>query len=127
MASRYITNRLLPEKAIDLLDEASSRVRTQNSLAPFNLKEAMKELEIVLREKEQAIQQQEYELGAELRYREVQLRARIAKLEAGWHRERGTDKPPVREEDIAEIVSMLTGISVEKIINSQSTGKPENG
>src|SRR5256714_3661289 len=71
MASRYITDRFMPDKAIDLIDEAASRVRMQNSLAPLNLKEAMKGLESVLPEKEAAIQQQEYELAAELRDREV--------------------------------------------------------
>ncbi len=120
MASRYITDRFMPDKAIDLIDEASSRVRMQNSLAPLNLKEAMKGLESVLREKEAAIQQQEYELAAELRDREVKLRDRIAKLESGWHRERGTDKPTVGEEEIAQIVSMWTGIPVMRIAQEES-------
>ena len=120
MASRYITDRFLPDKAIDLIDEAASRVRMQNSLAPLNLKEAMKGLEAVLKEKEAAIQQQEYELAAELRDREVKLRERIAKLESGWHRERGTEKPVVTEEDIAQIVSMWTGIPVMRIAQEES-------
>src|SRR5574340_493213 len=102
MASRYITDRFMPDKAIDLIDEAASRVRMQRSLAPLNLKEAMKGLESVLREKEQAIQQQEYELAAELRDREVKLRDRITRLESGWHRERGSEKPSVGEEEIAQ-------------------------
>src|SRR5579863_110546 len=120
MASRYITDRFMPDKAIDLIDEAASRVRMQNSLAPLNLKEAMKGLESVLREKEAAIQQQEYELAAELRDREVKLRDRISKLETGWHRERGTDKPTVGEEEIAQIVSMWTGIPVMRIAQEES-------
>src|SRR5207253_1401872 len=118
--SRYITDRFMPDKAIDLIDEAASRVRMQNSLAPLNLKEAMKGLESVLREKEAAIQQQEYELAAELRDREVKLRDRIAKLESGWHRERGTEKPQVGEEEIAQIVSMWTGIPVMRIAQEES-------
>src|SRR5438046_1012017 len=92
----------------------------QNSLAPRNLKESMKGRESVLREKEAAIQQQEYELAAELRDREVKLRDRIAKLESGWHRERGTDKPSVGEEEIAQIVSMWTGIPVMRIAQEES-------
>jgi ATP-dependent Clp protease ATP-binding subunit ClpC len=120
MASRYITDRFMPDKAIDLIDEAASRVRMQNSLAPLNLKEAMKGLESVLREKEAAIQQQEYELAAELRDREVKLRDRISKLESGWHKERGTDKPTVGEEEIAQIVSMWTGIPVMRIAQEES-------
>ncbi len=120
MASRYITDRFMPDKAIDLIDEAASRVRMQNSLAPLNLKEATKALDSILREKEAAIQQQEYELAAELRDREVKLRDRIAKLESGWHRERGTDKPSVGEEEIAQIVSMWTGIPVMRIAQEES-------
>ncbi|GHO45131.1 ATP-dependent Clp protease ATP-binding subunit [Ktedonospora formicarum] len=120
MASRYITDRFMPDKAIDLIDEAASRVRMQNSLAPLNLKEAMKGLESVLREKEAAIQQQEYELAAELRDREVKLRERIAKLESGWQKERGTDKPTVGEEEIAQIVAMWTGIPVMRIAQEES-------
>ena len=112
MASRYLTNRFMPDKAIDLIDEAASRARMQNSLAPLNLKEAMKALESVLREKEQAIQQQDYELTAELRVREVELRVRITQLESGWHRERGSEKLAVGEEHIAQTVSMWTGIPV---------------
>ena len=120
MASRYITDRFLPDKAIDLIDEAASRVRMQRSLAPLNLKEAMKGLEAVLDEKEAAIQQQEYELAAELRNREVKLRDRIAKLESGWHKEQGNEKPVVGEEDIAQIVSMWTGIPVMRIAQEES-------
>src|SRR2546423_4588092 len=120
MASRYITDRYMPDKAIDLIDEAASRVRMQHSLAPLNLKEAMKALESVLREKEAAIQQQEYELAAELRDREVKLRDRITKLESGWHRERGNEKPSVGEEEIAQIVSMWTGIPVMRIAQEES-------
>ena len=120
MASRYITDRFLPDKAIDLIDEAASRVRMQRSLAPLNLKEAMKGLEAVLNEKEAAIQQQEYELAAELRDREVKLRDRIAKLESGWHKEQGNEKPVVGEEDIAQIVSMWTGIPVMRIAQEES-------
>src|SRR6266699_803955 len=120
MASRYITDRFMPDKAIDLIDEAASRVRMQNSLAPLNLKEATKALDAILREKEAAIQQQEYELAAELRDREVKLRDRIAKLESGWHRERGTDKPSVGEEEIAQVVSMWTGIPVMRIAQEES-------
>src|SRR5260370_36284613 len=110
----------MADKAVDLNDEGASRVRMQNSLAPLNLKEAMKGLESVLREKEAAIQQQEYELAAELRDREVKLRDRISKLESGWHRERGTDKPSVGEEEIAQIVSMWTGIPVMRIAQEES-------
>jgi ATP-dependent Clp protease ATP-binding subunit ClpC len=120
MASRYITDRFLPDKAIDLIDEAASRVRMQRSLAPLNLKEAMRGLEAVLHEKEAAIQAQDYEHAAALRDREVKLRDRIAKLESGWHHEQGNEKPTVGEEDIAQIVSMWTGIPVMRIAQEES-------
>src|SRR5579871_3835403 len=87
MGSRYITDRYLPDKAIDLIDEAASRVRMQRSLAPLNLKEAMRGLDAVQREKDEAIQNQDYAQAAALRDREVQLKERIAKLESGWHRD----------------------------------------
>ncbi|WIG60525.1 MAG: ATP-dependent Clp protease, ATP-binding subunit ClpC [Ktedonobacterales bacterium] len=120
MGSRYITDRFLPDKAIDLIDEAASRVRMQRSLAPLNLKEASRGLEAVLREKDAAIQNQDYQAAAELRDREVKLRERIAKLEAGWHRDQGNEKPTVGEEDIAQIVSMWTGIPVMRIAQEES-------
>src|SRR5260370_552022 len=99
----------------------------QNSLAPLNLKEATRGLESVLREKEQAIQQQEYELAAELRDREVKLRDRIAKLESGWHRVRGSEKPSVGEEEIAQIVSMWTGIPVMRMAQEEAKGDTGRG
>ncbi|MGZ3583618.1 MAG: ATP-dependent Clp protease ATP-binding subunit [Ktedonobacterales bacterium] len=120
MGSRYITDRYLPDKAIDLVDESASRVRMQRSLAPLNLKEAMRGLEAVLREKDEAIQNQDYEQAAELRDREVKLRDRIAKLESGWHKDQGNEKPVVGEEDIAQIVSMWTGIPVMRIAQEES-------
>ncbi len=102
LANQYISDLSLPGKAIALLDEAASQVSVQNSLVPPFLKEAVKGLESVLREKKIAIQQQEYELVAELRDREVKLRNRIIKLESGW---RGGKKPIVDEEAVAQIVS----------------------
>src|SRR5260370_40401449 len=105
MASPYIPDRFMPDQAIGLIDEAASRVRMQNSLAPLNLKEAMKGLESVLREKEQAIQQQEYDLAADMRDREVKLRDRIAKLESGWHRDPAPENPQPLETQTAQIPS----------------------
>ncbi|HEV2238670.1 MAG TPA: AAA family ATPase, partial [Ktedonobacterales bacterium] len=120
MGSRYITDRFLPDKAIDLIDEAASRVRMQRSLAPLNLKEATRGLEAVMREKEQAIQAQDYDQAAELRDREIKLRDRIAKIESGWQTTSSTEKPVVNEEHIAQIVSMWTGIPVMRIAQEES-------
>ncbi|HEX3272247.1 MAG TPA: ATP-dependent Clp protease ATP-binding subunit [Ktedonobacterales bacterium] len=120
MGSRYITDRFMPDKAIDLIDEASSRVRMQRSLAPLNLKEAMRGLEAVLREKDEAIQNHQYEQAQALLEREKKLRERITKLESGWHKDQSSEKPVVGEEDIAQIVSMWTGIPVMRIAQEES-------
>src|SRR5579885_3392406 len=134
LASRYIPDRFLPDKAIDLVDEASSRVRLQRSTTPPSLKEALRGLESVQSEKESAIAAQQYELAAELRDREAKLRARIEKLESGQIPvESGKEgevvaegeaapleKPKVTEENIAEVVAMWTGIPVVRINQEES-------
>ena len=128
MGSRYITDRFLPDKAIDLIDEAASRVRMQRSLAPLNLKEAMRGLEAVLREKEAAIQNQDYEQAAELRDREVKLRDRIAKLESGW--QQGSGQRAARrsaKRTSPQIVSMWTGIPVMRIAQEESDAPAGDG
>src|SRR5262249_43925343 len=120
LAARYIPDRFLPDKAIDLIDEASSRVRLQKSAAPPSLKEALRGLEAVQHEKESAITSQQYELAAELRDREVKLRERIDKLEVGWHEAEGSERPKVLEEHIAEVGAMWTGIPVKRIATEES-------
>jgi ATP-dependent Clp protease ATP-binding subunit ClpC len=120
MGSRYITDRFLPDKAIDLIDEAASRVRMRRSLAPLNLNEAQRGLDAVLREKNEAVDSGDFDRASELRDREVKLRERIAKLETGWQRDKTSDKPSVGEEDIAQIVSMWTGIPVMRIAQEES-------
>lgn len=120
LASRYIPDRFLPDKAIDLVDEAASRVRMQRSAAPPSLKEAMRGLEAVQHEKESAITSQQYELAAELRDREMKLRERIDKLQDGWQETQGADRPKVTEEHIAEVVAMWTGIPVKRIATEES-------
>ncbi len=115
LAARYIPDRFLPDKAIDLVDEAASRVRLKKSAAPPTLKEALQGLEAIQREKESAISAQQYELAADLRDREVKLREKIDKLEAGWQETQSAGRPVVTEEHIAEIVSMWTGIPVTRI------------
>ncbi len=120
LASRYVADRFLPDKAIDLVDEASSRVRIRKSATPPSLKEAGKGLESLRREKDAAIASQQYEYAAELRDREVKLQEKIEKMEEGWESEREVDKPVVTDEDIAEVVSMWTGIPVSRIASEES-------
>src|SRR3954454_5557627 len=120
LAARYVPDRFLPDKAIDLVDEASSRVRMQRASTPPSLKDVMRSLESVQNEKESAIAAQQYELAAEYRDREAQLRTKIEKLESGWQSQQGTDKPVVSAEDIAHVVSMWTGIPVMRIAEEES-------
>jgi len=120
LASRYVADRFLPDKAIDLVDEAASRVRIRRSSTPPSLKEAMRGLESLRREKDAAISSQQYEYAAELRDREIKLQDKIEKMEEGWESEREDSKPMVTEEDIAEVVSMWTGIPLARIASEES-------
>jgi ATP-dependent Clp protease ATP-binding subunit ClpC len=120
LAARYVADRFLPDKAIDLVDEAASRVRIRKSATPPSLKEAQSGLESLRREKEAAISSQQYEYAAELRDREVKLQEKIESMEEGWETEREASKPVVTAEDIAEVVSMWTGIPVSRIASEES-------
>jgi ATP-dependent Clp protease ATP-binding subunit ClpC len=120
LAARFVSDRFLPDKAIDLVDEAASRVRITRSSAPPSLKEAMHGLDGLRREKETAISSQQYEYAAELRDREMKLQQKLDEMEEGWENEREFSKPAVLEEDIAEVVSMWTGIPVSRIASEES-------
>jgi ATP-dependent Clp protease ATP-binding subunit ClpC len=120
MAGRYISDRFLPDKAIDLIDEASSRVRIQRATAPNSLKEAMRELDAVLKEKEASIEAQKYEEAAALRDREAEVREKVQRLETGFHKQEDIARPIVGEDDIAQVVSMWTGIPVMRIAQEES-------
>ena len=120
MSSRYISDRALPDKAIDLIDESASRVRIRRSYTPPSLKEANVGLDGIRKEKEQAIDQQQYEYAADLRDRELKLTERIAQLETDLDQERERESSDVLAEDIAEVVSMWTGIPVVQIATEES-------
>lgn len=120
LASRYISDRFLPDKAIDLVDEASSRVRIKGGTVPVGLKEAKRALESVRQDKESAISSQQYEYAVELRDREVHLAEKIEQMEQNWQAEMSREKPVVSEEDITEVVSMWTGIQVSKLAADES-------
>jgi ATP-dependent Clp protease ATP-binding subunit ClpC len=121
LAARYVADRFLPDKAIDLVDEAASRVRIRRSSTPPSLKEAMRGLDALRKEKDNAIAAQEYERAAQLRDQELKLQAKIEKMEEGWEADRENDKPVVTEEDIAEVVSMWTGIPLSRLESEEST------
>jgi len=120
LAARYITDRFLPDKAIDLIDEASSRVRIRNSSVPAALKDAIAVLENVKKDKETAIQSQKYEAAAQLREQELTLTGKLEGLEEEWKTEKGQEKPKVTVDDIADVVSMWTGIPVTRLATEET-------
>ena len=115
MAARYISDRFLPDKAIDIMDEASSRVRIKKGVVPISIAEAQKALENLRRDKDNAIASQQYEMAAELRDREVQLQNKVKSMEQEWQDTKKKETPVVTEEDIAEVVSMWTGIPKDSL------------
>ena len=121
LATRYIADRFLPDKAIDLVDEASSRVRIKRGSAPIGLAEARRALESVRKEKESAIAAQQYEYSSELRDRELQLMEKIETMEKEWQVKQEQGRPVVTPEDIAEVVSMWTGIPVVKLTTDETS------
>jgi ATP-dependent Clp protease ATP-binding subunit ClpC len=121
LATRYIADRFLPDKAIDLVDEASSRVRIKRGSVPIGLTEARRALESVRKEKEKAIAGQQYGYSGELRDRELQLEEKLEKMEKEWRVVQESDKPMVTEEDIAEVVSMWTGIPVVRLTTDETS------
>ena len=120
LSTRYIPDRFLPDKAIDLLDEAGSRVRLRGSHAPQEVKDAMEVLERVRKEKDEAIASQQYEIAAELRDRELHLSENVGNLEQEWKNDRSKERTQVTEEDIAEVVSMWTGIPVTRLAQEET-------
>ncbi|HYM53503.1 MAG TPA: ATP-dependent Clp protease ATP-binding subunit [Candidatus Dormibacteraeota bacterium] len=120
LSVRYVADRALPDKAIDLIDEAGSRVRLRKASAPPEIREAQKDAEEVTRQKDEAIAGQDYEAAARLRDEEAQAKERIEQLKATWHEEAAKDTPEVTEEDIAQVVSMWTGIPVIRISAEES-------
>jgi ATP-dependent Clp protease ATP-binding subunit ClpC len=120
LSIRYITDRHLPDKAVDLIDEAASRVRLRHSSTPPDIKEAQKELEEITRRKDEAINRQDYEVAADLRDREAAAREEIDRLRAEWRAQLDANVPDVTEEDIAQVVAMWTGIPVTRIAQEES-------
>ena len=120
MAARFISERALPDKAIDLIDEAASRVRINNSEQPLSLTEVSKMIDRVRKEKDEAISARQYDQAAELRERETNLERKMEELEADWETERSDQKPTVTEDDIAEVVNMWTGIPVARLASTES-------
>ena len=120
LSDRYISDRYLPDKAIDLIDEASSRVRLRASSLPPEGKEVERELRKVRRDKEMAIRNQEFEKAASLREQETKLSEKIREIQAAWKAKQETEKPIVTAEEVAYVVSSWTGIPLLKLTEGES-------
>ena len=120
LSDRYIPDRFLPDKAIDLMDEAASRVRIQACTAPADVREQEKRLEAVQIEKKEAISHQDFEKAAALRDQERNLNREIEEKRAEWNRAQSTTRDTVTEEDIAQVVSQWTGIPVSRMTEQEA-------
>ncbi|HTL83217.1 MAG TPA: ATP-dependent Clp protease ATP-binding subunit, partial [Bacteroidia bacterium] len=120
LTSRYITDRHLPDKAIDALDESGSRVHITNIKVPKKILEVEAEIEKVKEEKNQVVRSQRYEEAARLRDRERQLAEQLEAAKKAWEEESRSHRETVSEENVAEVVSMMTGIPVQRVSQNES-------
>ncbi|MCY0879266.1 MAG: ATP-dependent Clp protease ATP-binding subunit [Firmicutes bacterium] len=120
LSDRYVSDRFLPDKAIDLIDEAASRVRLKSYVAPPDLKDLAGKLEEVRKEKEAAVQAQEFEKAAQMRDEEQKLREQLERETQEWHNRQRQETINVTPDDIAHIVSSWTGIPVERLAGEES-------
>jgi ATP-dependent Clp protease ATP-binding subunit ClpC len=120
LADRYMNDRFLPDKAIDVIDEASARARLSVSTVPAEIRELEQKLEELVKEKEAAIRAQEYEKAAKMRDREKEARTRLKELKKGWMEAKRDKDVEVDGEDIAAVVSVMTGIPVVKLEEEES-------
>ena len=115
LAARFIPDRFLPDKAVDVIDEAASRVRIRSTSTPLSVAETQRILQSVRREKDDAIGGQNFQYAAELRDRELRLSEQLQEQELDWKDERQEEETTVTSEDVAEVISMWTGIPVTKL------------
>jgi len=120
LSDRYISDRFLPDKAIDLMDEAGSRVRLLNSQLPPAAKELDKELRQILKEKDDAVRAQNFDKAGELRDREMEIKAQIKAIASSKKTDLDAEMPAVGPEEIAQIVASWTGVPVNKLTESES-------
>ncbi|MBL7776709.1 MAG: ATP-dependent Clp protease ATP-binding subunit [Chitinophagales bacterium] len=120
LSTRYITDRFLPDKAIDVMDEVGARVHLKNIHVPKNIVELEKQIEEIKNQKNQVVKSQKYEEAARLRDSEKKFLEDLDKAKAQWDEESRIKRYPVNEEDIAEVVAMMTGIPVTKVAQTES-------
>jgi ATP-dependent Clp protease ATP-binding subunit ClpC len=121
LSDRYMTDRLLPDKAIDVLDEVGARVHLKNINVPQDIVELEKQIEEVKNEKNRVVKSQRFEEAANLRDTEKKLGEALEKAKTLWEDESKTKRFPINEENIAEVVSMMTGIPVKRMVEAETT------
>jgi len=120
LSNRYITDKFLPDKAIDVLDETGSRVHLTNLVVPDELIQAEKDIEEIRILKESAVQNQAFEKAAKLRDEERHAKERLHEIRSAWEEKEEGNRETVTEEQIAEVVSMMTGIPVKRVAQTES-------
>jgi ATP-dependent Clp protease ATP-binding subunit ClpC len=120
LSDRYITDRLLPDKAIDVMDEVGARVHLKNINVPQNIVDLEKKIEDVKNEKNKVVKSQKFEEAASLRDTEKRLQEELEKAKTDWEEESRHKRYPIDEEAIAEVVSMMTGIPVKRMVQAET-------
>ena len=120
LSDRYMTDRLLPDKAIDVMDESGARVHLKNINVPENILELEKKIEEIKQEKNKVVKSQRFEEAAALRDREKRLGEELDRAKADWEEEAKHKRYPINEESIAEVIHMMTGIPVMRMVEAES-------
>jgi len=120
LSDRYITDRLLPDKAIDVMDEVGARIHLKNINVPDNIVELEKKIEDVKNEKNKVVKSQKFEEAASLRDKEKRLAEELEKAKADWEEESKHKRYPIDEEAIAEVINIMTGIPVRKMVEGET-------
>ena len=120
LSDRYVTDRLLPDKAIDVMDEVGARVHLKNINVPQSITDLETKIEEVKNEKNKVVKSQKFEEAASLRDTEKRLQEELERAKADWEEERKHKRFPIGEEDIAEVISMMTGIPVKRMVQAET-------
>ena len=120
LSERYITDKFLPDKAIDVMDEVGARIHINNIFVPDNIVKLEDEIRIVRFEKEAVIKEQQFEKAASLRDKERKLINKLSEFEAKWNEDNSKNLPKVNEDDVANVISMMTGIPINRVAESES-------
>ena len=120
LTDRYVTDRAFPDKAIDALDEVGSRVHLQHAQTPPEISEKEKEISYVKEKKQAAVRNQNFELAASYRDKQTELEAELAEMQERWTNNEIGNRDTVTEKDVAEVVSMITGVPVQRMAEAES-------